>query len=90
MPRPSRKGGAIQQAAVAPPKERIRNCAIYARLSVEDSGRKGADTIETQIELVASYVTQQSDLSLVDTYIDNGSSGKDFDIEILPQLHRNL
>ena len=79
MPRPSRKGSATQQTAVASPNERVRNCAIYARLSVEDSGRKGADTIETQIELVTSYVTLQSDLSLVDTYIDNGSSGKDFD-----------
>ena len=64
---------------VSAPKERIWNCAVYARLSVEDSGRKGADTIETQIELVASYVKQRSDLSLVDTYIDNGASGKDFD-----------
>jgi DNA invertase Pin-like site-specific DNA recombinase len=52
---------------------------VYTRLSVEDSGRKGADTIETQIELVTAYVSERSYLSLTDTYIDNGSSGKDFD-----------
>ena len=61
------------------PKERVWNCAVYARLSLEDSGRKGADTIETQIELVTSYVAVKSYLSLTDTYIDNGASGKDFD-----------
>jgi DNA invertase Pin-like site-specific DNA recombinase len=80
MSRKSRKDGASQvTVTIAAPKERVWNCAIYARLSVEDSGRKGADTIETQIELVSSYAAQRSDLSLVDTYIDNGASGKDFD-----------
>jgi DNA invertase Pin-like site-specific DNA recombinase len=78
MPRISKKGGQAA-AVVSAPKERIWNCAVYARLSVEDSGRKGADTIETQIELVASYVNQRSDLSPTGTYIDNGVSGKDFD-----------
>jgi hypothetical protein len=56
MPRKSKKGGAVQQSHITVAKERIWSCAVYARLSLEDSGRKGADTIETQIELVASYV----------------------------------
>ena len=77
MARRSRKGGAKE--VIAAPMERVWNCAVYARLSLEDSGRKGADTIETQIELVSSYVSQKPYLSLVDTYIDNGASGKDFD-----------
>jgi len=79
MPRISRKGGTKPQTAVTTPKKCIWKCAVYARLSVEDSGRKGADTIETQIDLVASYVTQHHDLSLADTYIDNGVSGKNLD-----------
>ena len=77
MARTSRKGGARQVATV--PTERVWNTAVYARLSKEDSGRKGADTIETQIELVTSYVAGRSYLSLHDTYIDNGESGKDFE-----------
>lgn len=77
MARTSRKGGARRVAAA--PAERIWNAAVYARLSLEDSGRKGADTIETQIGLVTAYVTQRPYLSLFDTYIDNGQSGKDFD-----------
>ena len=76
MARTSRKG---QRDAVAIPAERVWNTAVYARLSVEDSGRKGADTIDTQIELVTSYVNEQLHLGLYDTYTDNGESGKDFD-----------
>ena len=76
MARTSRKG---QRDTVVIPAERVWNCAVYARLSLEDSGRKGADTIDTQIELVASYASQHSYLLLADTYIDNGESGKDFD-----------
>ena len=77
MARTSRKGEARQATII--PAERVWHTAVYARLSREDSGRKGADTIETQIELVASYVAQRPYLSLHDTYIDNGESGKDFD-----------
>jgi len=88
MARKSRKGGA--QNVAATPVKRIWNVALYARLSVEDSGRKGADTIETQIELVDSYIKQHSYLSLYDTYIDNGESGKDFDRPAWNQLMEDI
>ena len=77
MARTSRKGGAV--AVQAAPAERIWQTALYARLSVEDSGRKGADTIETQIELIHSYVSSRDCLDIYDTYIDNGESGADFE-----------
>jgi len=77
MARTSRKGNARQSTIT--PSQRIWHTAVYARLSLEDSGRKGADTIDTQIELVRSYVEQRNYLLLEDTYIDNGASGKDFD-----------
>jgi len=70
MPRISRKGNKTGQITTTIPKERIWNCAVYARLSIEDSGRKSADTIKTQIELVLSYVYKHSDLSLVDIFIE--------------------
>ena len=79
MPRISRKGGSKAANLIIASKERIWNCAVYARLSLEDSGRKGADTIETQIELVSSYASQRLYLKIADTYVDNGASGKDFD-----------
>jgi len=77
MARTSRKGAALQTATI--PAQRVWNTAVYARLSSEDSGRKGADTIDTQIELVVSYISERPHLSLCGTYVDNGSSGKDFD-----------
>jgi len=79
MPRISRKGSITGQTITTAITERVWNCAVYARLSLEDSGRKGADTIETQIELISSYVAKSSDLSLYNTFIDNGASGKDFE-----------
>ena len=77
MARTSRKGGAT--AVQAAPVEKTWRTALYARLSVEDSGRKGADTIETQIELIHSYVSNHDHLDIYDTYIDNGESGADFE-----------
>jgi len=76
MARTSRKGAAQQ---VSTPAERVWRVAVYVRLSLEDSGRKGADTIGTQIELVTGYVNERPYLTLIDTYIDNGASGADFD-----------
>jgi len=70
MPRISRKGKAGQTPTITTTTERVWNCGIYARLSVMDGGRKGADTINTQVELVSSYVAQHSDLSLVDIFIE--------------------
>ena len=78
MPRVSRKGKTTRQTPTAS-KERVWACAIYARLSLEDSGRKGADTVETQIELVKAYVAGQPDIKLVDVFVDNGVSGKSLD-----------
>ena len=77
MARTSRKGGATAIQAV--PAEKTWQTALYARLSVEDSGRKGADTIETQIELIHSYISSRDYLDIYDTYIDNGESGADFE-----------
>jgi DNA invertase Pin-like site-specific DNA recombinase len=77
MPRTSRKGNAKQTATT--PAARVWNTAIYARLSVEDGGNKGSDTLETQLSLLNAYVNEKEHLSLFDTYIDNGESGRDFD-----------
>ena len=77
MPRTSKKGDAKKLAAV--PAVRIWKTAIYARLSVEDGGNKGSDTLDTQLSLLNAYVNEKEYLSLFDTYIDNGESGRDFD-----------
>ena len=51
----------------------------YIRLSAENSGNDTDDTLKTQIDLVESYVQSRADLNLVNTYIDNGYTGTNFE-----------
>ena len=53
--------------------------AAYVRLSRENGGHETDDTLQTQIKLVHSYILEQPELSLIDTYVDNGVSGTKFD-----------
>ena len=53
--------------------------AAYIRLSRENGGHETDDTLQTQIKLVHSYILEQPELSLIDTYVDNGVSGTKFD-----------
>ena len=48
--------------------------AAYCRLSME-----GEESIENQIQLVEGYIQDSPDLFLVDTYVDNGFTGTNFD-----------
>lgn len=64
--------------------------AIYARLSVRDSGRDENDTMENQLGLLRHYVMQQPDLTLRDLYIDNGWTGTDFARPDFQRLLRDI
>ncbi len=59
-------------------EQRIYHAAGYARLSMEDSGRPGADTIESQKELVRNYIEAQPDMEFTAMYCDNGHTGTSF------------
>ena len=50
---------------------------IYARLSVDNHNRKN-ESIEIQIELIKSFMEQQSDMMLYDCYADIGKTGTNF------------
>lgn len=52
--------------------------AGYARLSVEDSGRPGAETIEAQKQMISDYIESSTDTELLTIYCDNGETGTDF------------
>lgn len=63
----------------SPCVERVINTwetAIYARLSVENSGKddKG-ESIEGQVSICKDYIEEHPYLNLADTYIDNGWTG---------------
>ena len=79
MARKSRKVTAAEPIMETAPAQRFPT-AIYARLSVENSGKsEKVDVIANQIEICKSYLTERPYLDLVDTYVDNGRTGTVFD-----------
>lgn len=80
MARKSRKTAPAVEPVVEAAPLQIFPTAIYARLSVENSGKsENVDVITNQIEICKSYIADRPYLSLVDTYIDNGHTGTVFD-----------
>ena len=54
--------------------------AIYARLSVENSGKDDAgDSIANQISICREYLKGEAELQLYGVYEDNGETGTEFD-----------
>ena len=69
----------VQEVESSAPARKIYKTAVYVRLSVEDSGKPGADTIEGQKALLTSFIENKSDMELVALFCDNGRTGTDFD-----------
>lgn len=59
-------------------KQRTYRAGGYARLSVEDSGKPGTDTIESQKGLIEDYIENQEDMEFCGIYCDNGQTGVNF------------
>ncbi|MBR1444319.1 MAG: recombinase family protein [Firmicutes bacterium] len=70
-------------------KEKVFGCGIYARLSVENSGREESDTIENQIEIIRRYIAGRKYLKEVKLYVDNGRSGTNFDRDAFEEMMRD-
>ena len=79
MARTKRKVNPLQQPVTEAPQAKEFKTAAYIRLSIEDSGKPGSDTIEGQKNLILAYIERQTDLRLVEIYCDNGYTGTDFD-----------
>ncbi len=60
-------------------KDNTLATAAYIRLSVENGGHETDESLQTQIQLVHTFIQEQKDLSLTETYIDNGVTGTRFD-----------
>lgn len=55
---------------------------IYTRLSVEDNGYKTKDSIENQVAFLKEFVEKkEEEFQLVHVYIDNGTTGTNFERE---------
>ncbi|WP_313530609.1 recombinase family protein [Anaerotignum sp.] len=60
--------------------------AIYVRLSVEDNKNRG-NSIDTQRQIIENFIAITPELEVLDTYIDNGLTGRNFD---RPEFNRML
>lgn len=78
MARVSRKA-INQQNPVKKQKTKTYNTALYVRLSHEDNGNIGSDSIEVQKNLLMNYLAQHTDLQLYKIYSDNGMTGTNFE-----------
>ena len=66
-------------------KQTIYNAGIYVRLSQEDMRAGESLSIENQKLILTKYVKEQG-WNLVDTYVDDGWSGTDFDRPVVQRL----
>ncbi|MCR5604809.1 MAG: recombinase family protein [Lachnospiraceae bacterium] len=58
--------------------EKVYRTAIYARLSKDDGDKAESNSIVSQRGLCEEYITKHRDLELVETFVDDGYSGVDF------------
>ena len=56
------------------------NTALYIRLSVEDNKKRG-NSIETQKMVLEDYLSNKPEFRIYETYIDNGTTGTNFNRE---------
>lgn len=70
MARTKRKVNPLAAAPAKPKEKKIYRTGGYARLSVEDGGRAGADTIKTQEEMILRYIEAQPDMEFAGMYCD--------------------
>ena len=78
MARTKRKVNPLRPQPTTTPQAKEFQTAAYIRLSIEDSGKPGSDTIEGQKDLLLAYIERQDDLRLVEVYCDNGRTGTNF------------
>ena len=74
MARKSRKAAAV---VTAPEIDVTCRAAVYVRLSVE-SKYSHSESINTQQMIIAQYLEKNPEISVYDTYIDNGATGTNF------------
>lgn len=81
MARTKRKVNYVQPTVEVVPvsESRVYRAGGYVRLSVEDSGKPGADTIYAQKDLVLKYIESQPDMTCCGMYCDNGRTGTNFE-----------
>lgn len=90
MARTSRKQRKAAEQTTIP----AMKTALYVRLSNEDNGGRSEDGIDNQLELLLDFIRRLEDMEvlpgnrqktsggkveIIETYVDNGQTGTDFD-----------
>ena len=70
--------------------ERVYRTAIYARLSKDDGDKAESNSIVSQKAMCEEYIAKHPDLELVDTFVDDGYSGVDFNRPDFRRLEQSL
>lgn len=90
MARKSRKGQDLISASIAPlTLFKVYDTAIYIRLSVEDNKNRGS-SVETQQYIIENYIALHPDFKVYSTYIDNGTTGTNFDRPAFRQMMEDV
>lgn len=77
MARKSRKQTAALSGGAALGRSAPVKLGLYARLSNEDNGGKGKDSIENQLALLDRFAEKIEQAEIISTYVDNGWTGTD-------------
>lgn len=80
MARKSRRTASVAAPVDSNESAGLYTTAIYARLSVENSGKDDdGDSLANQISICKDYLKEVEELQLYDVYEDNGATGTEFD-----------
>jgi len=78
MARKSRKNLSVEPDVVTEPQLAIYNAGEYIRLSADDAKKRG-DSLETQRDIIESFVATTPDIRIVEVYTDNKTTGTNFE-----------
>ena len=87
MARKSRKN--LENTAVENTSKVYYNAAAYVRLSA-DAKRKPGDSLETQRNIIESFIAESNDIKLYDVYTDNNTTGTNFDRPGFQKMLRDI
>lgn len=70
--------------------KKVYRTAIYARLSRDDGDKSESNSIKSQRSMCEEYIAGNKDLELVETFVDDGYSGVDFNRPEFRRLEESL
>lgn len=68
----------------------VWNAGLYGRLSVEDGDDIEQNSIGNQKKIGVNFLTERTDIALIDTYSDNGYTGMNYDRPDFKRLFADL